>query len=174
MLARSARLQIFATKNIVFYNCKFSRQKRRFYTFLQQKPFFTNFATKNCSFLQLHENKHFHGATVISDDLGAHASIGPWTSRLEEDPITDHSWISNDIYIYLSMQSIFALSFPHGNNIVSQIKTNTNSHIIGVTSISKYHNWIQLKLNHLLIHEMKLNLDFSALSLLIVFECSDS
>ena len=54
------------------------------------------------------------------------------------------------------MQSIFALSFPHGNNIVSQIKKNTNSHIIGVTSISKYHNWIQLKLNHLLIHEAQL------------------
>ena len=158
MLARSARLQIFATKNIVFYNCKFSRQKRSFYIFLQQKRFFTNFATKNCSFLQLHENKHFHGATVISDDLGAHASIGPWTSRLEEDPMTDHSWISNDIYIYLSMQSMFAFfsSFPHGNNIVSQIKKNTNSHIIGVTSISKYHNWIQLKLNHLLIHEAQL------------------
>ena len=30
MLARSARLQIFATKNIVFYNCKFLQQKRRF------------------------------------------------------------------------------------------------------------------------------------------------
>ena len=30
MLARSARLQIFATKNTVFYNCKFLQQKRRF------------------------------------------------------------------------------------------------------------------------------------------------
>ena len=28
MLAQIARLQIFATKNIVFYNCKFSQQKR--------------------------------------------------------------------------------------------------------------------------------------------------
>ena len=62
---RILQLQIFGTKTSFFY------------TFLQQKPFFTNFATKNCSFLQLHENKHFHGATVISDDLGAHASIGP-------------------------------------------------------------------------------------------------
>ena len=30
MLARSAHLQIFATKNTVFYNCKFLQQKRRF------------------------------------------------------------------------------------------------------------------------------------------------
>ena len=30
MLARSARFQIFATKNIVFYNCKFLQQKRSF------------------------------------------------------------------------------------------------------------------------------------------------
>ena len=37
---RILQLQIFVTKNIVFYNCKFSRQKRRFYTFLQQNPFF--------------------------------------------------------------------------------------------------------------------------------------
>ena len=32
---------------------------------------FANFRDKNVVF------KHFHGATVISDDLGAHASIGP-------------------------------------------------------------------------------------------------
>ena len=31
MLARSARLQIFATKNTVFYNCKFLQHKRRFF-----------------------------------------------------------------------------------------------------------------------------------------------
>ena len=30
MLAQSARLQIFATKNTVFYNRKFLQQKRRF------------------------------------------------------------------------------------------------------------------------------------------------
>ena len=30
MLARSARLQIFATKNTVFYNCKFLQHKSRF------------------------------------------------------------------------------------------------------------------------------------------------
>ena len=30
MLARSARLQIFATKNTVFYNCKFLQHKHRF------------------------------------------------------------------------------------------------------------------------------------------------
>ena len=73
MLARSARFQIFATKNTVFYNGKFSRQKHRFYTFLQQKRFLQILQQKTVVFLQLHENKHFHGATVISDDLGAHA-----------------------------------------------------------------------------------------------------
>ena len=31
MLARSARLQIFATKNTVFYNCKFLQHKHRFF-----------------------------------------------------------------------------------------------------------------------------------------------
>ena len=62
---RILQLQIFATKNVVFTH------------FCNKNIFFTNFATKNCSFLQLHENKHFPGATVISDDLGAHASIGP-------------------------------------------------------------------------------------------------
>ena len=31
MLARSARLQIFATKNTVFYNCKFLQHKRCFF-----------------------------------------------------------------------------------------------------------------------------------------------
>ena len=31
MLARSARLQIFATKNTVFYNCKFLQHQRRFF-----------------------------------------------------------------------------------------------------------------------------------------------
>ena len=31
VLARSARLQIFATKNTVFYNCKFLQHKHRFF-----------------------------------------------------------------------------------------------------------------------------------------------
>ena len=31
MLAQSARLQIFATKNTVFYNCKFVQLKRSFF-----------------------------------------------------------------------------------------------------------------------------------------------
>ena len=42
-------------KNIVFYNCKISQQKRRNWKFLQHL------------FLQLHKNRHFHGATFISD-----------------------------------------------------------------------------------------------------------
>ena len=62
---RILQLQNFATKTSFLH------------IFATKSSFFTNFATKNCSFLQLHETKHFHGATVISDDLGAHASIGP-------------------------------------------------------------------------------------------------
>ena len=37
VLARGAFLQIFATKNIVFYNYKFLQQKRGFLHILQQK-----------------------------------------------------------------------------------------------------------------------------------------
>ena len=115
VLARSARLQIFATKkkqilwelSVMLSGCyklacqrqppnipqcqrgarvcKFLRQKHcilQLQIFTTKTLFFTHFcnknvflqflATTNCSFLQLHENKHFHGATVISDYLGVH------------------------------------------------------------------------------------------------------
>ena len=82
-----------------------------------------------------------------------HASIGPWRGP--------NNWSQLDIkwYKHLFVNAIHFcsfLSFPHAKNMVSQMKKNTNSHLIGVTSISKYHNWIQLKLNHLLIHEAQL------------------
>ena len=47
---RILQLQIFATKKTLYFTI-------------------TNFATKYCSFLQLHENKHFHGAGVDSPAL---------------------------------------------------------------------------------------------------------
>ena len=73
VLARSARLQIFATKKHRILQLQIFRTKNVF------------FETKNVVFLQLHENGHFHGATFISDDLSvhydsyilAHTVIGP-------------------------------------------------------------------------------------------------
>ena len=38
MLARSTRLQIFATKNTVFYNCKFLQHKRCFFVLALTAP----------------------------------------------------------------------------------------------------------------------------------------
>ena len=57
---RILQLQIFATKTSFFTH------------FCNKNVFLQFLATTNCSFLQLHENKHFHGATVISDYLGVH------------------------------------------------------------------------------------------------------
>ena len=63
-------------------------------------------------------------------------------------------------YIHLFVQCnpfvFFPFFFSMGTSSVSQMNKNTNIHLIGVNSISQYHNWIQLKLDHLLIHETQL------------------
>ena len=54
VLARSAHLQIFATKNIVFYNCKFFAPKT---SFLRQKMYFFYTCMKTGIFTVLHSSQ---------------------------------------------------------------------------------------------------------------------
>ena len=53
----------------------FRDKKHCILQFLQQNHRFLQsqiFVTINVVFLQLHENRHFHGATFISDNLSVH------------------------------------------------------------------------------------------------------